>query len=143
MATSGWFAFSWQRLKGLVGLGLLRPSLCVCWGPARSIPPVVSLPQGVDEGRDSQDALFTGSLEGCRAFFWRESGLRMCVSEQPDFIRAGQVPRCPWPHTGHLRSCPLGAALGVSLPAAGTLAHLRVMWGSKSSPSWRVPPVCC
>lgn len=131
MATSGCFAFGWQHLKGLAGLavlGFLPRSLCVCWGPGRNILPVVFLPQGADKGCNPQDALFTGSPEGCGAFFGRESGLGMCVSEQPNFIRAGQVPR-------HLRSCPLGAALGVSLPTAGTLARLLVMWGSESS-SW-------
>lgn len=112
-------------------------------GPREEHSSAVFLPQWAGEGRNSQDALFTGSLEGCGAFFWRELGLRMCVSEQPDFIRAGQVPRCPWPHPGHLRSCPLGAALGVSLPTAGMMACLRVMWGSKSSSSWCVPPMCC
>lgn len=143
MATSGWFAFSWQRLKGLAGLGFLPRSLCVCWGPGRNILPVVFLPQGADEGRNSQDALFTGSPEGCGAFLGRELGLRICVSEQPNFIRAGQVTRCPCPRTGHLRSCPLGAALGVSLPTAGMLARLPIMWGSESSSSWRFPPMCC
>lgn len=91
----GMVCFQLAASQGAGGAGLSPSQPVRVLGPARSIPPVVSLPQGVDEGRDSQDALFTGSLEGCRAFFWRESGLRMCVSEQPDFIRAGQVPRCP------------------------------------------------